>query len=345
MPTEIRLWEIESEKPIPIPQQKLDLESRLEEWIVNDISLISHDLLIIGQQVPTEYGGIIDILAIDHDGNLVVFELKRDKTPRDVVAQILDYASNVQEWGADKVEEIAKNFTIEKTLDTAFREKFQAELPDVLNERHRLYIVASHLDAASERIVKYLSESHDMDINVVTFAFFKTAQGEFLGRSFLLDESQVVTRSQSKSKRKPPLTWEELDALAEDSNVLALYQKAMHALRPFFDSASRTRSNVSLIGYMGDNKSRNGIVSIFPGASSRELGLATGINLEYLCAYFNIQESSVNQVIGDLNTEIKARLDRLVASGSYWIPCFSFTETKLDNFITLLTEAKKNISG
>ena len=54
----------------------------------------------------------------------------------------------------------------------AFREKFQAELPDVLNERHRMYIVASNLDAASERIVKYLSESHDIDINVVTFAFF-----------------------------------------------------------------------------------------------------------------------------------------------------------------------------
>ena len=74
MPTEVRLWEIESEKPIAIHQQKLDLESRLEEWIVNDISLISHDLLIIGRQVPTEYGGFIDILAIDHDGNLVIFE-------------------------------------------------------------------------------------------------------------------------------------------------------------------------------------------------------------------------------------------------------------------------------
>jgi hypothetical protein len=343
MPTEIRLWEIESEKPIAIHQQKLDLESRLEEWIVNDISLISHDLLIIGRQVPTEYGGVIDILAIDHDGNLVIFELKRDKTPRDVVAQILDYASNVQEWGADKVEEIAKTFTAEKTLDVAFREKFQAELPDVLNERHRMYIVASNLDAASERIVKYLSESHDIDINVVTFAFFKTARGEFLGRSFLLDEAQVETRTERKSKRKPPLTWEELESLVKDSNVLPLYRKAIQELGPLFDSASRTRSNVSLIGYMGDNK--NGIVSIFPGASSRDLGLAIGINIKYLCAYFNIQESTVNQVIGEPNAEVKKRIDPLIYSGSYWVPCFSFTETTLVDFVRLLADAKKQITS
>ena len=35
----------------------------------------------------------IDLLAIDADGNLHVLELKRDKTPRDVVAQVLDYGS------------------------------------------------------------------------------------------------------------------------------------------------------------------------------------------------------------------------------------------------------------
>lgn len=257
------------------------------------------------------------------------------------MAQILDYASSVQEWGAEKIEEIAKIFTLETTLDRAFREKFQTELPDVLNERHRMYIIASHLDTTSERIVKYLSESHDIDINVVTFAFFKTNKGEFLGRSFLLDEAQVEARSQGKSKRKPSLTWEELDALAEASNVLPLYQKAMQALRPFFDSASRTRSNVSLIGYMGDNKSRNGIVSIFPGASSRELGLAIGINLENLYAYFDISESTAKKVIGEPNAEVKRRLDRLVYSGSYWVPCFAFTKRTLDNFITLLTKAKE----
>lgn len=340
MPTEIKLWEIDSEKPVPILQQKLNLESRLEEWIMKDVSLISQDLLIIGRQVPTEYGGFIDILALDHEGNIVILELKRDKTPRDVIAQALDYASSVQEWGADKIEDIAKLSLIDTSLDVAFREKFQAELPDVLNERHRMYIVVSHLDAASERIVKYLSESHGLDINVVTFAFFKTVRGEFLGRSFLLDEIQVNTRSQSQSKRKPPLTWEELEALAEERHVLPLYQRAVEELRPLFDSASRTRSNVSLIGYLGEAKSRTGLVSIFPGVSDQTLGLAIGINLKDLCTYFDIQESTVKQAIGEPNREVEGRINSLIPSGSYWLSCFSFTESVLESFITLLKEAK-----
>ena len=51
MPTEMKLWRIDNERPTSIPQQKLDLECRLEEWLRHDISLISNDLLVIGQQV------------------------------------------------------------------------------------------------------------------------------------------------------------------------------------------------------------------------------------------------------------------------------------------------------
>ena len=49
--------------------------------------------MVIGRQVGTAHGGRIDLLAISEDGSLTVIELKRDKTSRDIVAQILDYAS------------------------------------------------------------------------------------------------------------------------------------------------------------------------------------------------------------------------------------------------------------
>jgi RecB family endonuclease NucS len=103
MPTEMKLWRIDTERPTQVPQQKLDLESRMEEWLLHDIGLISNDLLIIGQQVRTAYGGKIDLLAIDSEGNLVVLELKKDKTPRETVTQALDYASWVQDLGYDSI--------------------------------------------------------------------------------------------------------------------------------------------------------------------------------------------------------------------------------------------------
>jgi RecB family endonuclease NucS len=41
-------------------------------------------------------GGRIDLLCINGDGDIVIVELKRDKTPREITAQALDYASWVQ---------------------------------------------------------------------------------------------------------------------------------------------------------------------------------------------------------------------------------------------------------
>ncbi len=297
MPTAMKIWQIDAERPIPVPQQKLDLEARLEEWIKQDISLISGELLVIGQQIETAYGGFIDLLAIDPVGNLVILELKRDKTPRDIVAQALDYASWVQDLGHESITNIANHFLKGKTLEQAFREKFQADLPEVLNERHRMYIVASSLDLATERIVTYLSETHDVDINVATFAYFKTDQGELLGRSLLLDETAVQGRAESKSKRKPPRSWEELRDLAGQSGVEDLYDKAIADLRPLVDGMNRTRTNVAYVGYMGQNKARNVIVGIYPETSTSADGLATMIFVDRLCEYFKLSEDQITPLL------------------------------------------------
>lgn len=39
---------------------------------------------------------IIDLMAIDVDGGLHILELKSDRTPRDVVVQVLDYGARVR---------------------------------------------------------------------------------------------------------------------------------------------------------------------------------------------------------------------------------------------------------
>jgi hypothetical protein len=49
--------------------------------------------MLIGRQEDTGFGGRIDLLAIAPAGSRVLIELKRDSTPREVVAQALDYAS------------------------------------------------------------------------------------------------------------------------------------------------------------------------------------------------------------------------------------------------------------
>ena len=97
------------------------------------------DLLIIGRQVQTGFGGVIDLLALDAEGRAHVLELKRDRTPRDVVAQTLDYGSWVKDLSLEELEQIYLDFGDGEThLDGAFAEHFGGTLPDVVNaERTR----------------------------------------------------------------------------------------------------------------------------------------------------------------------------------------------------------------
>jgi len=332
MPTKIKLWEVKDDIPMLLPKSKLNLEARLEKWILKDVSLISDDLLIIGQQVATDYGGFIDLLAIDSDGNLVILELKRDKTPRDIVAQVLDYASWIETIGASKIEEISKDFLNVDSLEDVFRNKFKKDLPEVLNERHRMYIVASELDASSERIVKYLSENHNVDINVATFNYFNVGEQEFIGRIFLLDEVAVETRATRSSKRKPPLSWEELGDLADKHGVKELFSHAIEQFKLIFDSHNRSRSTVSFICLMGENKARNAMVSIYPGSSDVNDGLVIGVSIERITEYYSIQQDKLIHVLGSPYEKSEA----IWANETYL-----FDREKLDNFVTLIKEAAK----
>lgn len=77
------------------------------------------------------------MLALDAEGNLYIIELKRDRTPREVVAQALDYASWVQTLSYDYILKIFEEKN-NKPLEEAFAEKFEDDLPDKLNEYHQI---------------------------------------------------------------------------------------------------------------------------------------------------------------------------------------------------------------
>ena len=74
--------------------------------IITSPRMLSDEWMLIGKQEDTGFGGRIDLLAITPDGSLVLIELKRARTPRDVVAQALDYASWAEKLRADEIARI-----------------------------------------------------------------------------------------------------------------------------------------------------------------------------------------------------------------------------------------------
>ena len=125
MTQRIRLWKVaEGAVPEEIPNSGVGLEKRLEDWLARDISMLDPNLLVVGRQVPTAFGGFIDLLCIDREGFLVVVELKQGQTPREVTAQALDYASWAKDLNTDDIEEIAEKYLkMEGSLEEALEEK------------------------------------------------------------------------------------------------------------------------------------------------------------------------------------------------------------------------------
>jgi hypothetical protein len=137
--------------------------------------------------------------------------LKKDKTPRDVIAQTLDYASWVQGLTYDDIIGIFSQYETTNEFESAFVEKFGGSPPEVINEDHRLLVVASELDNSSERIVNYLSSNYGVPINVVFFQYFKDGEGEYLSRSWLIDPIQVEKQAQKSIKPRSKEQWNGTD--------------------------------------------------------------------------------------------------------------------------------------
>jgi hypothetical protein len=199
MPMETALWRITPDGLIEAPRGSLSLEADLHRWIEADPKLIHRDLMLIGSEVVTDHRGRIDLLGLDTAGVVHIIELKRDKTVRDVVAQTLDYASWVKTLDSERIGDIYEHYK-RGSLASAYRERFNAALPETLNEKHSMTIVASALDPSSERIVQYLSE-FGLNINVVFFSVFKYGDEQMLARSWLIDPEEVQNRTEERSLR------------------------------------------------------------------------------------------------------------------------------------------------
>lgn len=249
MPQSARIWQVREDGGLSeVDSTSLGREEQLEDWLEADISILSDRLLVIGRQVATDVSGEIDLLCLNEDGDLVILELKRDKTPRQVVAQTLDYASWVVDLGREEIEDQAESY-LEEPLEQVFPARFDRQVPEVIGESHEILIVGASIDAQSERIIDYLSEVHGVNINAATFQYFEDEEtGPLLARVFLIDPEKVQTSARRKgtSKRKPKLTREELEAQADEQGVGDWYRSIAGALEAApFSNPVTTQSSIS----------------------------------------------------------------------------------------------------
>lgn len=188
---DIQIWAINGEQVTELNQaSQMESENLLENILVSNPSLLMEDLILVGRQTRTK-GGPLDLLGVDGDGRLVIFELKRGRLSRDAVAQIIDYASDLDLMELDElanhISEKSGELDIEEIDD--FQEWYRDRGFDELESLKplRMFLVGLGVDAKTERMVEFLANSSSMDISLLTFHGY-----EHEGETILAKQVEVV---------------------------------------------------------------------------------------------------------------------------------------------------------
>jgi len=209
MGTEIKTWQIVDGKLQAI-DTNLKNEGRtepydLEPWIESNAGIIGPNITIIGRQVMSN-SGPIDLLGIDKSGNIVVVEIKRDKLPREALTQAIDYASDVAEWTIEKIGEVCSEYSgnsLEEYISEAFPDADVENLN--INDTQRIILVGFSVESSLERMIEWLSDNFNVNINAVVLNYVKTASGdELLAKTSIISEELEQERIKKQKKFQIP---------------------------------------------------------------------------------------------------------------------------------------------
>ncbi len=208
MPVKFGLWRVDGDSAQQVAPSGVASEERLEEILEARIEILGlGNLFQIGRQVITDFGKRIDLLAIDGQGDLHVIELKKDRTPRGVVAQALEYGFWVQNLSFEAIRELYAKHHEGEDFDSAFTSHFEADIPEAVNTSHQLVVVATGMDTSTEQIVEYV-RGYGVPINVLFFEYLNDGDREYLARSWLTDP-ELETPSGGSGKKQAP--WNGVD--------------------------------------------------------------------------------------------------------------------------------------
>ncbi len=210
MADEIQIWAIDEMAEITKvePTGQTATEKLLEDAIVKDPDMLMSGLALVGRQTPNA-GGDLDLLGVDEEGRLVVFELKRSKLTREAVTQVIDYCSALESMSDDdRAAHIAERSgqsgitKIEDFEEWYYEQDFgeQASLTPV-----RMALVGLGVDDNASRMVDFLAK-RGVDITLLTFHGYQYDGKTLLAKQVQQDgsaaEPLVKPRPSREDRRK-----------------------------------------------------------------------------------------------------------------------------------------------
>ncbi len=150
--------------------EKLRERYDIQEWVEKRPEIIEESLLIIGKEVPLPSDIRIDLLAIDKASNLVIIELKRDDSGRNVDWQAIKYASYCSNFSPTEIFRLYAEYlgTTEDEAETKIEGFIEAENFEELNNSQRIILVSKEFHSDVISAVLWLRD-YGIEVSCVRF--------------------------------------------------------------------------------------------------------------------------------------------------------------------------------
>lgn len=190
----------------------IGLEQHLEDWIVNDVTLIAEGLTLVGRQVTID-DGRLDLLALDSQDRWVVVEVKPGMLDSGALHQAIYYASSLARLDADELYGKLEANLGKLGDEDKLAARLKQQLSNESEEREiALLLVGAGTHSGLERVNKFLSR-FDLPISVVSFEVFELDGGRKLLVREVVDEPIKTTAPRRR------YTVEAIRGLAADVGV------------------------------------------------------------------------------------------------------------------------------
>jgi len=316
--------------------REIDLEILLEKN--PEYFLENSKVLIIGRQVTTNLNTFIDLLGIDKEGNTVVIELKREKTPRETVAQILEYASFVENLNYEQLNKIYQDYSgDEMNLEEYHQQFFQndEESKVAFNKSSKLMIVAQTISTEIKQTALFLRKK-GIDIYCLEFKYFLNKSNEkMISSDYVVGEEEFLKSEKIKSAELPKVDEKQFAASLNkygETAFKAITNFAKENSLIFRWGSKGFSLNLPIVG---------GFVGLcfgYPPSSVFKQSIYTGFeeikkkvpNYEKIISFYKEQIESINCFV--------------IAKSNYkWIIDESYKEKNMEKYLSILKQVIEQI--
>lgn len=232
------LWKVTSTGLEAIGPQPFASEAALESLIESSPGILGEKLLMIGRQVRTPGGRILDLLALDEHGATKVIEIKKGRAKDDAIGQLFAYNAWATKLDRVALEAIYAEYATGLTMPTgpdtlarAFAMRFDKPLPSSTITQGTIALVAHSVDRSTLEALSYAGR-HGLraDLHLVSS---HSAEGEtWVSASRQNHANSQHTDSSDTRAQLQEIRFATLDAVRESTTRLLSRLDAQSTLRP-----------------------------------------------------------------------------------------------------------------